>query len=107
MNLQEYFTSQNTENETCKQGEAPTSVSPKNRFEIDVTDTDYNVKEELECQSEFSEVLEDTQTFQTPMTNLYVSALWPKICDREVINHLILYGPQKVQLTNYPEDESG
>jgi hypothetical protein len=44
MNLQKYFKSQSTENETCKQGEASTSVSSMNRFKLGVTNTYYNVE---------------------------------------------------------------
>jgi hypothetical protein len=82
-------------------------VSRTNRFKLYVTNSDRNVKEELECQSDFSEVLEDTQTPQTPVINLSAPASWPKICDRKVIDHVMLYGPKEVQLTNYPQDESG
>jgi phosphoribosylaminoimidazole-succinocarboxamide synthase len=39
---------------------------------LEVTTTDYNVKEGLECQSDFSEFLHDTQTLQTPMINFYL-----------------------------------
>jgi hypothetical protein len=76
-------------------------------FKLGVTNTDGNVKEELECQSDVSEVLEDTQTFQTPMISLSNPALQPKICDRRVTDHLILYGTKKVQVTNYPQGENG
>jgi hypothetical protein len=65
MNLQGYFTSESTENETCKQGEASTSTSPVNRFKLGLSTADYNVKEKLECQSDFSEVFENTQPPQT------------------------------------------
>jgi hypothetical protein len=54
----------------------------------------YNVKDELECQTDFSAFLEDTQTRQTPMINLPDPSLRPKICDRRVIDHLIPYGPK-------------
>jgi hypothetical protein len=43
---------------------------------------------------------------QTPMINLSDPALWPKIYDRKMINHLILHGPKKVQLMHYPQDEN-
>jgi hypothetical protein len=78
-----------------------------NCFKFCVTNTHYNVKEELECQSDFSYVLEDHHTPQTPMINLSYPALWPKLCHRKVIDVLILYGPKKFRLMNYPEVESG
>ena len=37
-----------TENETCKQRAALTSVSPMNHFRVGVNNTDYSVKDELE-----------------------------------------------------------
>jgi hypothetical protein len=86
---------------TCKQGENSTSISSRNRFKLDVTNDDYNIKRELECQSGFSGVLEDNHNPQTPTINLPHPALRPKIRDRRVIDHLILYGPKKMQLTNY------
>jgi hypothetical protein len=73
---------------------------------LGVTNTDDSAKEELECQSDFSEVHGNIQTFQTPMISLFDPALWPRRCDRKVIDHLILYGPKKVEPTNYPQDES-
>jgi hypothetical protein len=93
-------------NKTCEQCEASTSISPMKRFKLGITKTDYIVKEELECQSAFVLVLKDTQTTQTWMINLPYPALWPKICDRKVIDHLILYGLKEVPLTNYPQNES-
>jgi hypothetical protein len=80
MNLQEYFTSKNAESERRNQGEAATFVPPTDHFKMVVTNIDYVVKEELQCQSDFSEVLEDTRTFQTPVINLSDPPLWPKIC---------------------------
>jgi hypothetical protein len=62
MNPQEYSASGSAESEVCKQGEASTSTSSKNGFKLDVTNIDYNVKEELECPSDFSEVLDNTET---------------------------------------------
>jgi hypothetical protein len=41
------------------------------------------------------------------MTNLSDPTLWPKICDRKIIDHLILHGPKKVLLTHYPQNENG
>jgi hypothetical protein len=60
MNLQKYFMSKGADIETRIQGQAPITVPPANRFKLGVTKTGYNVKEKLECQSDFSEVLNDT-----------------------------------------------
>jgi hypothetical protein len=40
------------------------------------------------------------------MINLADPALWPKIHERKMIDHLILHGPKKVQYTHYPQDEN-
>jgi hypothetical protein len=71
------------------------------------TDDCHDVEEKLGSQSDFTEVVDDTQTLQTPMINLSDPALWPKIRDKKMIDHLILHGPKKVQLTYYPQDENG
>jgi hypothetical protein len=34
-------------------------------------------------------------------------AKWPKIYVSKITDHLILYGPKKVQLMNYPQNENG
>jgi hypothetical protein len=52
-----------------------------------------------EVGSNFTEIVDDTQTPQTPMINLYDPSLWPKIRDRKMIDRLILHGPNEVQLT--------
>jgi hypothetical protein len=49
------------------------------------TNDHHDVEEELGSQSDFTEVVDDTQTPQTPMINLSDPALWPKICDRKII----------------------
>jgi hypothetical protein len=108
MNLQKYFISKSTENETCNQGKASTSTSTLTALSGETnTDDHYDVEEELGSQSDFTEVVDDTQIPQTPMINLSDPALWPKIRDRKMIDHLILQGPKKVQLTHYPQDENG
>jgi hypothetical protein len=70
------------------------------------TDDHHDVEKELGSQSDFTEVVDDAQTPQTPMINLSDSALSPKIRDRKMIDHLIRHGPKKVQLTHYPQDFS-
>jgi hypothetical protein len=97
LNLLKYFVSKSTENETCNQGKASTSTSTLTAL-LGETNTDdhYDVGEELGFQSDFTEVVDDTQTPQTPMINFSDRALWAKFCDRKMIDHLILHGPRKI-----------
>jgi hypothetical protein len=46
----------------CKQDKTSTSMSYTNCFTLEVTTTDYNVKQGPECQCDISEFLHDTQT---------------------------------------------
>jgi hypothetical protein len=62
--------SKSNKKQTCKQGKASTSVLPTNSFKLGVINNDYKVREEIECQSDFSEALEDTQTAQTPVITI-------------------------------------
>jgi hypothetical protein len=82
INLQKYFAPKSTGNGTCEQGEASAFISPKNRFKLGVTTVDCSVKELPECQSDYLEVLQDTETPHIPMINLSDPALWPKVCDK-------------------------
>jgi hypothetical protein len=97
INLQKYFISKSTERETCNQGKASTSTSTLTAL-VGETNTDdrHDVEEELGSQSDFTEVVDDTQTPQTLTINLFDPALWPKIRDRKMMDHLILHGPKKV-----------
>jgi hypothetical protein len=110
INLQKYFVSKSTENETCNQGKASASTSTSTLTALlgeTNTDVRHDVEEELGSQSDFTGVVDDTQTPQTPTINLSDPALWPKIRDRKMMDHLILHGPKKVQLTHYPQDGNG
>jgi hypothetical protein len=69
-------------------------------------DDPHDVEEKLGFQSDFTEVLDGTQTPQTPMINSSDPALWPKIRYRKIIGHLVLHGPKKVQLTHYLQNEN-
>jgi hypothetical protein len=108
MNLHKSFISNSTENETCNQGKASTSTSTLTALlsEFDADDR-HDVEEELGSQSDFTEDDDDNKTPQTAMINLSDPALWPKISDRKVIDHLILHGPKKVQLRHCRQDENG
>jgi hypothetical protein len=65
MNLQKYFISKSTENETCNQGKGSTSTSTLTTlFGKTNTDDHHDVEEELGSQSDFTEVVDDTQTPQ-------------------------------------------
>jgi hypothetical protein len=102
MSLQKYFISKSTENETCNQGKASTSASPLNALLGEAnTDDRHDEEEELGSQFDFTEV-DNTQTPKTSMIILSNPALWPKIRDRKMMDHLILHGPKKVRFTYYP-----
>ena len=60
MNLQKYFTSDITDNESKKQYAAAALISPTKHFKLDVTDAGSNVQKNAECQSDIAEVLEQT-----------------------------------------------
>lgn len=87
-------------NERCKQGAAP--VQPMNRFKQGVTTTESDVRKELEYQPKFSEVLDDIHILKTSKTKISDTALWSKV---EQKTHRV-YGPKKVQLSYYPQDEN-
>jgi hypothetical protein len=55
------------------------------------TNTAYNVKEKLQCQSVVSKVLDNAQNPPAPMITLSNPALWLKICDRKITAHLTLF----------------
>jgi hypothetical protein len=57
--------SKGAENEMCKQGESSAFVSPTNRFKLCATNVDYNVKEELECQSDFCKSIRQSNYLNT------------------------------------------
>jgi hypothetical protein len=62
MNLQKFFF-RSTDNETCNQGKASTSTSTLTAL-LGETNTDdrHDVEEELGSQSDFTQVVDDTQT---------------------------------------------
>jgi hypothetical protein len=62
------------------------------------TDDRHDIQEEPGSQYDFTQVVDDTQTPQTPMINLFDPALWPKIRDRTMLDHLILHDPRRVRL---------
>jgi hypothetical protein len=66
------------------------------------TDDRHDGEEELRSQSDFTQVVDDIQTPQTPMINLSDPVLWPEIRNRKMIDHLILHRPKKVQLNALP-----
>jgi hypothetical protein len=64
---QKYFISKSTENETCNQGKASISASTLTALLSETTtDDSHDVEEELGSQSDFTEVVDDTHTPQTP-----------------------------------------
>ena len=60
MNLQKYFTSNNTDNESNKQCAAASLISPTKHFKLVVADAGCNEQKNAECQSNGAEVREQT-----------------------------------------------
>jgi hypothetical protein len=58
MNLQKYFTSNITDNESNKQCAAAAVISPTKLFKLGVIYDGYNVQKNAKCQSDIAEVLE-------------------------------------------------
>ena len=74
-----------------------------NQFKQGVTTTESDVRKELEYCTEFSKVLDNIHTPKTPKIKICDTTLWSKVGQK---NHSV-YGPKKVHLINYPQDENG
>jgi hypothetical protein len=73
MNLQKYFVSKSTENKTCNKDKASASASTLTTL-LGVTNADdcHDVEEVLGSQSDFTKVVDNTQTPQATMINYLI-----------------------------------
>jgi len=62
-----------------------------------------DVRKELEYQPMVSDVLDDIHIPKTSKIKISDTALWSKVEQKTPT----VYGPKKVQLSNYPQDENG